>query len=71
MVPEIDDLDAAMDELQVDGVDGAIVPVADRNRSEQSDGWLEELSPARHSGGSSGAFGQSAGNLWRNGWETN
>src|SRR2546430_5714902 len=57
MVSEIDDLEAASDELQVDGVDGAIVPVADRNRGQQSDGWLEELSPARHSGGSSGALG--------------
>ena len=37
MVAEIDDLDAVADEFEVDGVDGAVVPVADGHGGQQAD----------------------------------
>jgi hypothetical protein len=43
MVTEVDDLDAVADELQVDGVDGAVVAIADRHRGQQTDGTPRKL----------------------------
>ena len=37
MIPEINDLDAVADELKIDRVDRAVMPVANRDSSEDSD----------------------------------
>lgn len=38
VVAEVNDLDALADELQVDGVDGAVVPVADGDGGQEAKG---------------------------------
>ena len=37
VIPEINDFDPVPDELEVDGIDGAVVPVTNRNSGENSD----------------------------------